>query len=170
MGVQPRVIQLLGRERALAPIGALVPFVDLDGEVIFEQRRQPGLRPAERARGGHGVEQVGELEAVVAFEAEQVIFGGVEDFLLLRVGEERPQGRGIGGQRIHDVIGARRGELNQTDALPVGKQAVGFGVHCQRRLGGQRCHQPRHFGIGLDEARRGERAGHTAPHYPRNGL
>ena len=53
-----------------------------------ENGGEADLRPAERARGAHRVEDVRELELVVAPEADEVVFGGVEDLLLARIGEE----------------------------------------------------------------------------------
>ena len=40
------------------------------------------------ARGAHGVEDVRELEAVVAPETDEVVFGSVKNLLLVGIGEE----------------------------------------------------------------------------------
>ena len=95
VGVEPGVVQLFRRQRPALPVGALILLVHRHAELSLENGGQPDLRPAERARRAHGVEDVRELEVVVAPEADQVVFGGVKHFLLIAIGED-------GGERARD--------------------------------------------------------------------
>ena len=106
MGVEPRVVQLFRRQGTAFPIGALILLVQRHAEVRVENGGEADLRPAERARGAHGVENVGELEAVVAPKADEVVFGGVKHLLLARIGEEgRERAQVRQRDRIDDVVG-----------------------------------------------------------------
>ena len=60
-----------------------------DAELSFQHRTQADLIPPQDARRHHRVEQVLQLEAEIALQADQVVFGGVEHFLDLRIGEQR---------------------------------------------------------------------------------
>ena len=58
--VEPRVVQLFRRQRTAFPIGTLILLVHRHAEVGVENGGEADLRPAERARGAHGVEDVRE--------------------------------------------------------------------------------------------------------------
>ncbi len=88
--VQAGIVEQLVGERALAPVGALEALVHGHAEALLQDGAQAQPGPAQGAGGHHGVEDVGELEIVVALEADQVVFGGVKNLLLGRVGKQGP--------------------------------------------------------------------------------
>src|SRR5690606_6649193 len=128
MRIQPGVRQQRRRQRPLAPVGALEAFVELDTKLFFEQTAQPDPVSPEDAAGDHGVEQIAKREAKIALETDQIVLGGVKNFLDVRIGKQSLQGTEIVQREwIDQVIVAGIGELNQTDLFAVGEQAVRFG-------------------------------------------
>ena len=74
-------------------------------------------------------------EVVVTPEADEVVFSGVENLLLIRIGEEgRERAQIPQPDRIDDVVGGRGGELDEADTLAVGVQAVGFSIDGHDRM------------------------------------
>jgi len=136
--------------------------------VVLENGREADLWPAERARGAHGVEDIRELEVVVAPEANKIVFGSVEHFLLVRIGEQGRKRTEIRDHdRIDDVISGGRGELNKTDALAVSVKAVGFGIDGHHRTGGECADEPAEaVWIGNENGWRQRERAHTQHSIP----
>ncbi len=164
MGVEPGIVEQVGRKRALPPIGPLVALVEMDAELLLQEIPQAVLAPPQRATGHACVEQVGELNPKVAFETDYVVFGAVQDLLNRRVGEDRFERREVAQrQGINQVVGTRRRELDEADALSVGIQAVGLGIDCKVRLSGENRRQAKEgFSFGDEDGRRQEAFAHGA--------
>ena len=135
MGVALRVMQVGFAQGPQAPVRALEFFGEGHAVIVVDGRGQAQSLGAQEAPRDHGVEEVGEAEAVVALEAEHVVLAGVEDLLDAGVGGELPEGREVRDRDgVHDVILARRGYLQEADLLLVGVEAVGLRVDGDARL------------------------------------
>ena len=127
------VLQLLGRERAAAPVAALLVDGELHAHLIGEQVVQPDLLDPQRLGGGVGIEDAAEAQPVVALHAEHVVLGGVEDDLPRRIGEQRQERVELERQRVHREVRGLGGHLQQANLLVVGVEAVGLGVERDAR-------------------------------------
>jgi len=86
--IQAGVFQLLAGERSLAPIGALVAFIQLNAKLLFKNRAKPDSILAQDARRHHGVKYVGKLKTKIPSQTQQIIFCSVKDLFDFWVGEK----------------------------------------------------------------------------------
>ncbi len=95
----------------------------------------------------------------------QVVLGGVKDFLLRRALEKRLERSEVcQPQRIDDVVGVERGELNEAHPLAVGVKAVGLRVDGDEGIPAQIAHEPIETGLVFDQDWGRQRSnGHAQP-------
>jgi len=162
MRVQGGVADGLFVQGALSPIVALIAFVGVHAEMLFQQGAQSYLRPAEDPRGPHGIEEIMDAEAEVAQEHGCIVIHGVKDFFHLRIGQQLAQRTQVGNkQRVNQAILVRGGKLNQAHLLAVGVQTVGLGIQGHALLALADANQRRQlFGV-FQHARKGDRIGHS---------
>lgn len=157
MRIQLCISPQVGWERALAPIGALVFFIEDDVKFLFQHRTQPDFFTPQNTGCEHGVEDVGKGEIKIPLEADQVVLGSVEDFFVFRISKERGEGREvIEGKRINEKVTIRDGKLDETDLFLVGVQAVRLGVHGDEGFGCEFVHQGAELSDVGNEFRGGE--------------
>ena len=107
-----------------------------DAEPVFQHVAQADALIAADAGGRHGIEDVDHIEVEVALEADEVVFGGVEDLLDGGVGEDGGEGADIGeGERVDEQVFGRGRELDEAGGSAVGVEAVGLGIAGDARLG-----------------------------------
>jgi len=136
-GVGRRVVEHLGRQRPPRPVGSLVLLVELHGEVLLEQCRQPYRGLTEELRRDARVEQPPRAHPVVAVQDPQVVVGVVEDHLDRGIGEDRAERRDVAnGQWIDDGGFAPGRELDEVDAVDEAVEAGGLGINGEERLAG----------------------------------
>lgn len=117
---------------AFSPVCALMALLGMHAKLGFQDGAKPDLFTPQEPRGHHGVKQVGKAEAKIPFQADQVVFGGMEDLFdggileyICQRGEIRQR------QWVDQGIHFSGGELDQADLLVVGIQAVRFSSHTQ---------------------------------------
>ena len=140
-------------QRALPPVGALHPLVADNAKLLFQNRCQPNLFPAQNPGRQLGVKDTLEKEAVAAVQCEHVVVRCVHDHFHRRVSQQLAQRRKIAQpQRIHQIIFddetlwravcGSPGNLNQTDGPLVAVQTVALRVERKTRLAAQLVDQP----------------------------
>src|SRR3990172_4454803 len=87
MGIDLRVLDQVGRQRTLSPVGPLIGLVDLYAEVLVQDSPKPDILPTQNTGSDHGVKDVGEGEAEVPLEHHNVIFSSMEHLLDTRIGQ-----------------------------------------------------------------------------------
>ena len=108
-------------------------LVDLQPEVLLEQRRQAKRGQPEQLRRDSGVEDVVDVPAVVLMQQPEVVVGVVEDDLDPGVLEQRTKLHGRADrQRIDDRTASVRRQLEQVDAVDEPVKARPFGVERNR--------------------------------------
>ena len=128
-----RIVQHAGRQRAHAPVGALVLLVQLEPEVLLQQRRKAEGGEAEELRRDPRVEDVRHPPAVVLVQEAQVVVSVVKDDFDPRVFHQPAQRRRRAeGQRVDDGAALIRGELQQVDAIHELVKARPLGVQRDR--------------------------------------
>ena len=60
--------------------------------------------PAQYSSGDHRVKQIAEFKSIIPFEADQIIFAGVENFFNLGLAKTAPKRDIIQCQRVNQVI------------------------------------------------------------------
>ena len=126
------IVERLGLERTKGPIGALQFLVFGYGyaEGRFEDSGESEPIHTGEGGGDAGVEEGSDAEAPVAVEAADVVVARVQDDLNALVGEYIAEGsQVIEGKGVNEeYLAGGCGNLDQTDALRVAKEAVGFEV------------------------------------------
>ena len=151
------VVEQRRRQGPSAPVGALLALVEAHPEGLLQQVAQPGAGLTQGAGGHAGVEERRDVEAEVAPQADQIVFGGVEDFLDRWVGQQGPEGiHAAERQRVDQVVGIGRRDLNQANPFTVGVQAVGFGVDRQPGVSTEIADKAAQVIVGGDDHRRRE--------------
>jgi hypothetical protein len=154
MGIVLGVGKLLVAEGALGPVASLKLLVALHPELVGENSGKGKLLPPEEPAGDGGIEDGANREVEIPLEADEIVFGGMEDLLHLGVGKERRQGRQIPeGQRVHEEVALVAGKLDQAHPGGVGEEAVGFRVEGKVALGRQFSSDGDQFVLSGDELR-----------------
>jgi len=123
-----------GRQRPLAPVGALVRLVERDPDARGEEGREPDLLLADELRGEHRVEEGRGAEAVTPEEEPEVVVGPVHEER--PGGEPREERREVEpGERVREERVGAEADLHETDLLEVVVEGVGFRVERDRRPG-----------------------------------
>ncbi len=132
-GIEDRVPLHRLRQRPLGPVGALELLVELNAEVLVDERSEPQRRLAGQPRGDHGVEQAVDASAVGAVEHPEVVVGAVQDLDPPTVGqllEQRPHVEA--GERVDEQILLADGDLQKAQFLGIVVKRVRLGIHGQR--------------------------------------
>jgi hypothetical protein len=130
MGIQPRILQTLRGERSFGPVRFLMSLIQMNLKHLLQQRIQPQHGMPQKARRVLRIEQVPHPKTEIAKELPEIVGGRVKNFLDARVSKDRPQGLQIAErQRIDQIIGLGRGNLEQAYLLLIGVQAIRFGIH-----------------------------------------
>ena len=154
MRVEPRVRDLLARERPARPVRALLRLVELEPVAVGDDRGETGRLHPERRRGDARVEQAREAEAELALHDQDVVLAVMEDLDPLRIGEQRPERRDVEtAQRIDEPVASAGGDLHEADALLVVVEGVRLGIDRDLALVREHIEQSREPRAVLDELR-----------------
>lgn len=116
-----------GREGALSPVGLLGAFLEFEAEKLVDQVGEAEAVDSEKPRGGHGIEDARGFEAPGPVHQAEVVVGAVENEAM--AAEDAEEGIQIEfRQGIDEEFAARMTELEETELLGVGVEAVGFRV------------------------------------------
>ncbi len=126
--VGERILELLGRERPLSPVAALLVDGELHSELIAEQVVQAHPFDPERLRCGVGIENAAEGESVITFHAEHVVLGGVQDAFARPIGEQRQERRDPEREGVDRPVRLRSRDLQKADLLVVSVKPVALRV------------------------------------------
>ena len=95
------------------------------------------------------------MPSEIAPQADEVVFGGVEDFFDGDACEDGGKRREIGeGEGVEDVIGCACGKLDEANLFAVGVEGVGLGIDGDDRLGGEGGGESREAGRSIHPDRR----------------
>jgi hypothetical protein len=97
---------------------ALMLLVELEPEVLFEQRREPEGADAEQLRRDARVEEIRHPPSVILMQQTQIVISVVQHHFHGAIFEQRAEQRGRADrQRIDHRFMMRRGKLQQVDAI-----------------------------------------------------
>ena len=89
VSIQAGISQHRGGQRAAAPVGALVALVEVEAKLVRQHIPQPNILAAQNPRTQHRVKEVGETEAKVALQTQNVILSGMKNLLDGGIFEDR---------------------------------------------------------------------------------
>ena len=158
-----RIIEHVGRERAHAPIGALMLLVQLHAEELFEQGSEPERANAQQLRGHARVEEMRDTPPVILVQQAQIVIGVVQHDLDGAILEQGAKARRrADGQGIDHRFMVQRGQLQQIDAIDEAVKTRAFGVERERAHAGQSGEKAIN-GVSRVEIERGGRQWHVSP-------
>ena len=104
-------------------------LVELEAEILFQQRRETEGPNPQQLRGHPRVEQILHLPAIVLMQQAQIVVGVVQYDFDLWIFDQRPQARRLANrQGIDDGLMAIRRQLQQIDAVDEAMKTRALGV------------------------------------------
>ena len=126
--IERGVVEELGRDGALGPVGLLAGLVDGDGEVLLQERREADALEAEELGGEHRVEKAVRREAAEIVQQAQVEVAAVHDEVLLREHGPKRVELQAGREHIDEEDLAVDEELQEADPRLVVIHVVRLGI------------------------------------------
>ena len=132
------VVEHVGRERSHAPVGALMFLVELEPEILLEQRRQSERLDAKQLRRHSRVEQMRDTPPVILMQQTQIVVGIVQHHLDIAIFEQCAEFLGRTDRQWIDhrfvVFG---GKLQQVDSIDEAMEARTFCIERERAHAGE---------------------------------